>query len=449
MPFERASSIPHGKRGRPPGRASAVTQARFAPRPHPSAQPDAPPGYQRRLPPRYRIKSLSPPPSSYDIYAADSFICALIGAPPRISPRLLAAPSTRPRAVYRASESTRRPSLLRRRTRTIHSVGRNAYGDGRWTWVGDVERPSRHRHSEILLRDVERLATLTPLTGGKEYMYPHPMINPSRVLLVLVHDTPSVALWIEVDHGLPPVLVGHCAAYASPTVLIESQRHAERVREEDETGVCPQYSPPAFTPSSSASYRRGLDAGVAYICVSAGRAPTQPVLVHAPRFRPPVRPRWGGWWRGGSASSYVSDAAWCWRRKRRLNGTGDDVVDVARGLATYRASPPLWGECHRLAGGTLERKSRANGDGVDRTHERWRHAWSRPYARPGVVSSSAPRQCGVVTLAVPTLRTRSTDFRGGRGDRGMGKWLGLGNHVWCGPGGDGTATRAPSLCVRH
>ncbi|KAJ7687111.1 hypothetical protein B0H17DRAFT_1203780 [Mycena rosella] len=121
--------------------------------------------------------------------------------------------------------------------------------------------------------------TLTPLTGGKEYVYPDPMINLSR---------------IEVDHGLPPVL-----------------RHAEKlcgtVREEGETG----------------------------------------------RTRAPYSPRW---------LSFVPGSQ---QVERRLNGTGDDVVDVARGSATYRAPRTLWGECHRA--GLAEHWSESRGSmGMER-----------------------------------------------------------------------------------
>ncbi|KAJ7199975.1 glycoside hydrolase family 38 protein [Mycena pura] len=71
---------------------------------------------------------------------------------------------------------------------------------GTYTSHGSIKKGNRH--SEILLRDVEHVATLASLTGKKKYTYPRQMINDcwEKVLLNQFHDVlPGSAIGMVYD----------------------------------------------------------------------------------------------------------------------------------------------------------------------------------------------------------------------------------------------------------
>ncbi|KAJ7113374.1 glycoside hydrolase family 38 protein [Mycena epipterygia] len=71
---------------------------------------------------------------------------------------------------------------------------------GTYTSHGSIKKGNRH--SEILLRDVEHVATLASLSGSKKYLYPKQMINDSweKVLLNQFHDVlPGSAIGMVYD----------------------------------------------------------------------------------------------------------------------------------------------------------------------------------------------------------------------------------------------------------
>ncbi|KAJ7781792.1 glycoside hydrolase family 38 protein [Mycena maculata] len=71
---------------------------------------------------------------------------------------------------------------------------------GTYTSHGSIKKGNRH--SEILLRDVEHVATLASLTGGKKYVYPKQTLNDAweKVLLNQFHDVlPGSAIGMVYD----------------------------------------------------------------------------------------------------------------------------------------------------------------------------------------------------------------------------------------------------------